>query len=118
MKTSLPEIRVHDLRHSHASMLIVMKFDVLEISKRLRHESVKTTLDTYAQLYPEKDTRLARELDKLRCLHMSVGTEETKRPRNVDFISFPVKMSVMAKYIFAYDYFSFSLSSLEEVQNA
>lgn len=65
-KTELPEIRVHDLRHSHASMLIEMGFDILEISKRLGHESVKTTLDTYSHLYPEKDVKLAGELNKLR----------------------------------------------------
>lgn len=68
-KVSLPEIRVHDIRHSHASMLIDMGFDILEISKRLGHESVKTTLDTYSHLYPEKDTKLAGALDKLRRPH-------------------------------------------------
>ncbi|MCM1221220.1 MAG: site-specific integrase [Lachnospiraceae bacterium] len=65
-QVGLPPIRVHDLRHSHASMLIDMGFDALEISERLGHESVKTTLDTYSHLYPEKDTRLANELNKLR----------------------------------------------------
>lgn len=65
-KSNLPEIRVHDLRHSHASMLIEMGFGALEISERLGHESVKTTLDTYSHLYPEKDTRLAEKLNKLR----------------------------------------------------
>ena len=54
------------LRHSHVSMLIEMGFDILEISKRLGHESVKTTLDTYAHLYPGKDRKLAGELNKLR----------------------------------------------------
>lgn len=47
-------------------MLIDMGFDILEISERLGHESVKTTLDTYSHLYPEKDTKLAGELNKLR----------------------------------------------------
>ncbi len=65
-KAGLPEIRVHDLRHSHASMLINMGFNVLEISERLGHESVKTTLDTYSHLYPETDSRLANELNRLR----------------------------------------------------
>lgn len=65
-KAGLPEIRVHDLRHSHASMLIDMGFDILRISERLGHESVKTTLDTYSHLYPEKDTKLAGALNKLR----------------------------------------------------
>ena len=58
-KAGLPDIRVHDLRHSYASMPIDMGFDILEISERLGHESAKTTLDTYSHLYPEKDTKLA-----------------------------------------------------------
>ncbi len=53
-------------REPHASMLIDMGFDILKISERLVHESVKTTLDTYSHLYPEKDTKLAGELNKLR----------------------------------------------------
>lgn len=65
-KAGLPIIRVHDLRHSHASMLIEMGFSPLEIAERLGHESVKTTLDTYSHLYPDKDEKLANELNKLR----------------------------------------------------
>ncbi len=74
-KIGLPLIRVHDLRHSHASMLIDMKFDILEISKRLGHESVKTTLDTYSHLYPNKDQKLADRLNQLR--RMSSSEEGT-----------------------------------------
>ena len=62
-KAGLPKIRVHDLRHSHASMLIDMGFDILEISERLGHESVKTTLDTYSHLYPSKQKGLADKLN-------------------------------------------------------
>ena len=65
-KAGLEPIRVHDLRHSHASMLIEMGFDILEISERLGHESAKTTLDTYSHLYPDKDTKLASALNQLR----------------------------------------------------
>lgn len=62
----LPPIRVHDLRHSHASMLINMGVDIKEVSERLGHESVKTTWDTYAHLYPDTDTKLAEKLNRLR----------------------------------------------------
>lgn len=62
----LPHIRVHDLRHSHASLLIEMKFDILEVSERLGHESVQTTWDTYSHLYPDKDQKLAGRLNELR----------------------------------------------------
>lgn len=65
-KAELKHIRVHDLRHSHASMLIEMKFAPLEIADRLGHESVKTTLDTYSHLYPDKDQKLAVALNKFR----------------------------------------------------
>lgn len=65
-KVGLKPIRVHDLRHSHASMMIEMGFDPLEIADRLGHESVKTTLDTYSHLYPDKDQKLANALNKFR----------------------------------------------------
>ena len=65
-KVGLPPIMVHDLRHSHASLLINMGVDIKEISERLGHESVKTTWDTYAHLYSDTDTKLAAELNKLR----------------------------------------------------
>lgn len=65
-KIGLKPIRVHDLRHSHASMLIELGFSPLEIADRLGHESVKTTLDTYSHLYPDKDQKLAERLNEFR----------------------------------------------------
>ena len=65
-KAGLQPIRVHDLRHSHASMLIDLGFTPLEIANRLGHESVKTTLDTYSHLYPDKDQKLADRLNQFR----------------------------------------------------
>lgn len=65
-KAGLEEIRVHDLRHSHASLLINMGVDIKEISERLGHESVKTTWDTYAHLYPDTDQKLASKLNQIR----------------------------------------------------
>ncbi len=65
-KAGLKEIRLHDLRHSHASMLIEMGVAPIEISERLGHESVKTTLDVYSHLYPDKDLELASALNSLR----------------------------------------------------
>ena len=63
-KAGLPRIRVHDLRHSHASLLIDMGVSPLEIANRLGHESVKTTLDIYSHLYPDKDLQLANRLNQ------------------------------------------------------
>ncbi len=65
-KAGLPPIRLHDTRHSHASMLIDMGFSIKEIADRLGHESPETTWRIYSHLYPGKDRALADELDKVR----------------------------------------------------
>lgn len=65
-KAGLEPIRVHDLRHSNASLLINMHIDIMEISRRLGHESVKVTLDTYGHLYPNKEPDLAERLNAFR----------------------------------------------------
>lgn len=62
----LPHIRVHDLRHSHASLLIEQGFSPLVIKDRLGHESIETTLNTYSHLYPTKQSEIA---EKLQALH-------------------------------------------------
>lgn len=65
-KTSkVKKIRIHDLRHSHASLLIEMGFSPLLISERLGHENIETTLQTYSHLYPNKQTELASQLQNL-----------------------------------------------------
>jgi integrase len=55
------EFRFHDLRHYYASLLISEGSDVKVVQARLRHASAKTTLDTYAHLWPdtEESTRTA-----------------------------------------------------------
>jgi integrase len=62
-KTGLKRIRVHDLRHSHASLLVEMGFQPLAIAERLGHEKIETTLNTYSHLYPNKQAELADRLE-------------------------------------------------------
>lgn len=59
-------IRIHDLRHSHASLLIELGYNILVISERLGHEKVDTTWNTYSHLYPNKQIQLANELNNFR----------------------------------------------------
>lgn len=59
------DIRVHDLRHSHVAMLVNMGKPIEEISRRLGHESIKTTWDTYSHLYPGSDKELAKDIELL-----------------------------------------------------
>ena len=56
-------IRLHDLRHSHASLLVEMGFTPLAIADRLGHEKIETTLNTYSHLYPNKQGELADRLE-------------------------------------------------------
>ena len=62
----LKPIRVHDLRHSHVSLLIEMGFNILMISERIGHKSVQTTWNTYAHLYPDKGKQIAFGLQEAR----------------------------------------------------
>lgn len=64
-KSGVKKIRIHDLRHSHASLLIELGFSPLLIAERLGHENVETTLNTYAHLYPNKQNELANKLQNI-----------------------------------------------------
>jgi integrase len=58
-KSGVKRIRIHDLRHSHASFLIEKGFSPLLIADRLGHENIETTLQTYSHLYPNKHSEVA-----------------------------------------------------------
>jgi integrase len=65
-KSGVKRIRIHDLRHSHASLLIEMGFTPLLIAERLGHENINTTLETYSHLYPNKHSEVAEKLQELK----------------------------------------------------
>ena len=58
-------IRLHYLRHSHASMLIEMGVPIGAISERLGHESPDITLRVYAHLYPGKHEDISNQIGKM-----------------------------------------------------
>ena len=58
-------IRVHDLRHSHASFLVDQGVTPLLIQERLGHEKIETTLSMYSHLYPNKQMHLADYMDQV-----------------------------------------------------
>ena len=61
----LEPIRIHDLRHSHVSLLIEMGFSAIAIADRLGHETYEMTL-RYAHLFPSKQSDMAAALDQRR----------------------------------------------------
>lgn len=70
-------IRIHDLRHSHVSLLIDMGFTALAIGDRVGHESEKITY-RYAHLFPSKQTEMADKLNIER-----IGSETEKGENKV-----------------------------------
>lgn len=78
-QTGIPKIRVHDLRHSHASLLIEQNFQPLVIQERLGHEKIETTLGTYAHLYPNKQYQVCEKLDELH--------SPTEFPKDIEQVS-------------------------------
>ncbi|MCA1790008.1 MAG: site-specific integrase [Thioalkalivibrio sp.] len=64
-KAGLPKIRLHDLRHLHASLLIAAGIDAKSISERLGHASTSFTLDRYGHIFNEHRERSALPMAKL-----------------------------------------------------
>lgn len=63
--SGVKRIRVHDIRHSHVSLLIEMGFSALAIAERMGHEAVDITY-RYAHLFPTKQDEMAAALDGAR----------------------------------------------------
>lgn len=62
--SDLPKIRFHDLRHTHAALLISQGENVKMIQNRLGHASVQTTLDRYGHIFPQDEREAAKRLEK------------------------------------------------------
>ena len=61
-ETGVKRIRIHDIRHSHISLLIDMGFTALAIADRVGHESIDITY-RYAHLFPTRQTDMADKLN-------------------------------------------------------
>lgn len=61
-ESGVKRIRIHDLRHSHVSLLINMGFSALAIGNRMGHETEKITY-RYAHLFPTVQNEMAEKLE-------------------------------------------------------
>lgn len=64
-EANLHKIRIHDFRHTHASLLCNESINIQEIARRLGHSNVQTTWDTYAHLYPRENERAMNILNNI-----------------------------------------------------
>jgi len=61
-EAKVKRIRIHDIRHSHISLLIDMGFSAIAIADRVGHESINITYN-YAHLFPSRQIEMADKLD-------------------------------------------------------
>jgi integrase len=62
-KTSLPLIRFHDLRHTHASQMLAAGVHPKVASERLGHSTIGITLDLYSHVMPGMQADAAEQVD-------------------------------------------------------
>ena len=64
-EAGVKKIRIHDLRHSCASLLISQNISVVAVSKRLGHNNIEQTLNTYSHLMPDDQLKIKSALNEL-----------------------------------------------------
>lgn len=61
----LPHIKIHDFRHSHATLLINNGINIMEASRRLGHSDIKMTWNTYSHLYPSAEDAAIKLMENM-----------------------------------------------------
>jgi integrase len=64
-RSGLPHVRFHDLRHAHATLMLLQGVHPKVVSERLGHASVGITLDTYSHVLPTMQTEAVKAFDDL-----------------------------------------------------
>ena len=62
IRAGLPEIRFHDLRHTHATIMLQLGEHPKVVSERLGHSNINITLNTYSHVLPNMQEDAARKL--------------------------------------------------------
>jgi integrase len=64
-KAELPRIRLYDLRHTCATLLLIAEENPKVVSERLGHSTVVLTLDTYSHVLPTMQEKATARLEKM-----------------------------------------------------
>ena len=78
---NVKRIKMHDFRHSHATLLLSKGVPVTVISKRLGHSDISMTLNTYSHLIPEDEDKAVNLINQLKNNDLQ---ENNKRTENLD----------------------------------
>ena len=88
-KAGLSYLRFHDLRHTHAALLIAQGEHPKVIQTRLGHSSISVTLDTYGHLFDGMDEAAAMRLDDLRNAQHADYTRTGDHRRDAPVLKIP-----------------------------
>lgn len=64
-RSGVHQIRIHDVRHSHVSLLINQGFPAIAIAERVGHKHISTTMNVYAHLFPNRQEKLVQALEDI-----------------------------------------------------
>lgn len=79
----LKPVRFHDLRHTHATLLLLEHVAVKVVSERLGHSSVNITQDIYSHVLPEMQQEAAAAIDRIFAQAADAAQKKAARPQNV-----------------------------------
>ena len=63
-KAELPKIRIHDIRHTYASLLLQAGAPLHYVKEQLGHSTIATTVDLYGHCQPSANREILNILDK------------------------------------------------------
>jgi len=65
LKNNIRKIRFHDIRHTHATLLLLQGVDIKTISERLGHSNIGITMNTYTDVLKELDVSASQKIDEI-----------------------------------------------------
>jgi integrase len=74
-----PEPTLHDLRHSHANMLIAMDFSIVDVQRRLEHRKPDTTLRVYTHQWKYREAQRSQAGQEIGRLIAAAPTQTLKQ---------------------------------------
>lgn len=79
VKCNFPDVRFHDLRHTHASLLLANGEQLHVVQQRLGHEKPSTTADIYGHVIPGQQQAAAKRFDSLLAGRTASGRQKRKK---------------------------------------
>ena len=87
-KAGIREMRLHDIRHTYASLLLSKGESPVYVMEQLGHSSIKITVDIYGHLIPGSNRGAVNKLDSPQQSATYTQPAKTERPQPVEIAAF------------------------------